>query len=293
MLSDNLSHKCSAKLPVTMSCRDLCLCLLCIANTHTHTHTHTTAPVPFSPAEVPLAIPMPARGSIRRSSLGMPSESRQPTQPAGVWLSHHIISFRPPSPSQRSVANPHITHAEAKEERHEGCAHHPYKMHISEKHLTSLVMQTHNHQNCHHQQSQSCTESKHVRIRKSKPAHLKQLSSEDQEVLLGLSPSTCCTLSMERLSCGRQLVFANTGCWLRVMAVGLQGLHLHWYGVEQGEGVEKILTIFFVPAPLWGYPSKKKLAPPVGIFFRKEDLHVTFTVLHCAPYGKFASSGRE
>ena len=47
----------------------------------------------------------------------------------------------------------------------------------------------------------------------------------------------------------------------------------------------KFARIFFRPPPplLPGYPPKIKLAPPVGIFFRKEDLRVTFTLLHCAP----------
>ena len=50
------------------------------------------------------------------------------------------------------------------------------------------------------------------------------------------------------------------------------------------KGGWKKFADFFVPPPLLrGYPPKKKLAPPVGIFFRKEDLHVTFTFLHCAP----------
>ena len=57
------------------------------------------------------------------------------------------------------------------------------------------------------------------------------------------------------------------------------------HGLGQGGGVEKICANFFVPPlPLLrGYPPKKELAPPVGIFFCKEDLRVTFTLLHCAP----------
>ena len=35
--------------------------------------------------------------------------------------------------------------------------------------------------------------------------------------------------------------------------------------------------------PSRGSPRKKKLAPPIGTFFCKEDSHVTVTLLHCAP----------
>ena len=55
--------------------------------------------------------------------------------------------------------------------------------------------------------------------------------------------------------------------------------------LPQGAGggdTEKILGEFFScnPPPLRRFPPEKKLAPPVGIF-----LHVTFTLLHCAPQG--------
>ena len=37
------------------------------------------------------------------------------------------------------------------------------------------------------------------------------------------------------------------------------------------------------PPPPPGVPPEKKTSTPCRIFLRKEDLRVTFTLLHCAP----------
>ena len=50
-----------------------------------------------------------------------------------------------------------------------------------------------------------------------------------------------------------------------------------------GGGWKKIRVNFLYPPPLLRGAPEKILAPPIGIFFRQEDLHVTFTLLHCAP----------
>ena len=56
-------------------------------------------------------------------------------------------------------------------------------------------------------------------------------------------------------------------------------------GLETGGGGGKKIREFFCGTPPPPHPSsggEKKLAPPLGIFF-KEDLHVTFILLRCVP----------